>query len=473
MIKRNSFGVRFATFFLAWTMAILPIAAVAQTEIKPPKNKYKVEEDLKLGREAAAEAERDFPILNDAQATRYLEAVGQRLVDNIPRQFRQPAFHYSFKIINARDINAFALPGGPMYVNRGMIESSKNEGEMAGVMAHEIAHVALRHGTAQATKMDNPWNQILGIGAILGGAILGGDTGAEIGAALYVGFIVLPYSRENETQADILGSRILADAGYDPRDLANMFKTIEKESGGGGPSWLSTHPSPNKRYERINQEASMLEVDYNPIKVTPEFLRAQERLRSYPRAKTLAEIEKDKEAGKKPPTNDDHHSAGGGYRSRVDVPSATMRQVSNGNWISMSVPKNWRDFSSDDSIEFAPDGAHGKDGITHGMMIGVYRGRHSGLYADSQDYVESLLKVNTYLRRTSAYDRHTLNGQQAYAVSLEGVSPITRRTELVAVYTTALRNGDIFYAITIVPENERRDYTNTFRMVLNSIRLYY
>src|SRR5205085_6115717 len=149
-------------------------------------------------------------------------------------------------------------PGGPMFVNRGMIEAARNEGEMAGVMAHEISHVALRHGTAQATQQSNPLNQILGIGAILGGAILGGQTGAAIGQTIYSGLLVYPYSREYETQADTLGAQIMANAGYDPIDLANMFKTIEKESGGsGGPDWLSTHPSPANRYENINRERQL------------------------------------------------------------------------------------------------------------------------------------------------------------------------------------------------------------------------
>ena len=147
--------------------------------------------------------------------------VGERLVRAIPTQFQQTAFDYQFEIVNASDINAFALPGGPMYVNRGMIEAAKTEGEMAGVMAHEISHVALRHATANATKQSNPLNQILGIGAILGGAVLGGQTGAAIGSTIYQGYI-LKYSREYESQADILGAQIMARAGYDPRDLHNV-----------------------------------------------------------------------------------------------------------------------------------------------------------------------------------------------------------------------------------------------------------
>ena len=130
----------------------MPLATFGQTRISMPKNKYKVQDDIKIGREAAQQVEQQMPILNDAETTRYVQEVGRRLVDAIPSQFQQPAFQYNFSVVNARDINAFALPGGPMYVNRGMIEAAKNEGEMAGVMAHEISHVALRHATAQQTK---------------------------------------------------------------------------------------------------------------------------------------------------------------------------------------------------------------------------------------------------------------------------------------------------------------------------------
>src|SRR5207302_7865397 len=139
--------------------------------------------------------------------------------------------------------NAFALPGGPMYVNRGMIDAARNEGEMAGVMAHELSHVALRHGTAQATRAQTP-SLLAGIGAVAG-AVLGGLPGAAVSqvSQLGAGVYLLRFSREYETEADLLGSQIMARAGYDPRDLANMFRTIERTSGGGG-GFLSDHPSP-------------------------------------------------------------------------------------------------------------------------------------------------------------------------------------------------------------------------------------
>src|SRR5215203_978771 len=148
MIKRQT--------FIAWltliAISVMPLSALAQTQIKYHSNKYSVQDDVKLGRQAVQEADSQFPLLRDNEVQGYVEDVGRRLVRGIPSQFQHPEFQYSFKVVNARDINAFALPGGPMYVNRGMIEAARTEGEMAGVMAHEISHVALRHGTAQASK---------------------------------------------------------------------------------------------------------------------------------------------------------------------------------------------------------------------------------------------------------------------------------------------------------------------------------
>src|ERR671929_71903 len=164
---------------IAWIALVaitaMPFSALAQTQIKYHSNKYSAQDDVKLGRQAAQEAEGQFPLLRDETVRSYVEDVGRRLVAAIPAQFQHPEFQYYFKVVNARDINAFALPGGPMYVNRGMIEAAKTEGEMAGVMAHELSHVALRHGTAQATK-----GQKYQIGAIAGqvlGAIVGGTAG--------------------------------------------------------------------------------------------------------------------------------------------------------------------------------------------------------------------------------------------------------------------------------------------------------
>src|SRR5204863_9479256 len=148
-----------------------------------------------LGRQAAARAEQQLPILRDEALTSYVRNVGRRLVESVPADLQHPEFRYSVKIVNVREINAFALPGGPMYVNRGMIEAARNEGEMAGVMAHEISHVALRHATAQATKQSSAGSMLGQLGLILGGAVLGGQSGAEMGQMAASAWMT-KYSRE-------------------------------------------------------------------------------------------------------------------------------------------------------------------------------------------------------------------------------------------------------------------------------------
>lgn len=344
---------------LVWMMLVFPMALMAQTggtTVKMPKNKYKVQDDVKIGDEYSGKVDNEFPILNDREATQYIQDVGRRLADSIPREFQEPAFNYRFKVVNASDINAFALPGGPMYVNRGMIEAAQNEGEMAGVMAHEISHVALRHGTAQATKQSNPLNQILGIGAIIGGAVIGGQAGAELGAMFAAGYF-LRYSRQYETQADILGARIMADAGYDPRDLANMFRTISQQSQGGrAPEWLSSHPDPEKRYQTINREAELLRVSSNPIKNTRSFSRVKEKLQSMPKARSMAEIEKDakQNQGEGSGGGTNTEMSRGTYSNRVPLPSSRTQTYQGGQIFQVEVPSNWKQFPGQSDIWFAP-----------------------------------------------------------------------------------------------------------------------
>src|SRR6188472_3267412 len=238
----------------------LTLTPGAQTRIQPHSNSFKPEQDVELGQQAAEEVRQQYPLLNDEEIHSYVARLGDQLVANIPEDLRQPAFRYTFEVVNLKEINAFALPGGPMFLNRGMLDAAKTDGEVIGVMAHEISHVVLRHGTAQATK-----GQKFEAGAIAGqilGAIVGGTAGSVIsqGTQFGLGATFLKYSREYEREADLLGAQIMARAGYDPRQMANMFKTIQKQGGSQGPEWLSDHPDPGNRYAAINREAATLTV---------------------------------------------------------------------------------------------------------------------------------------------------------------------------------------------------------------------
>jgi predicted Zn-dependent protease len=204
---------------------------LAQTEIKLPKNKFTPEQDVELGLKAAAEVRKQYPVIRDEAIQAYLTRLGDRLVTAAPPALNQKAFRYSFTPVNVKDINAFALPGGPMFVNRGMFDAAASEGEVVGVMAHEISHVLLRHGTANATKAQNPWLQLGQIAGAVGGSVVGGGLGTAIatGTDFGLGTMMMRYSRDFEKQADLLGAQIMARAGYDPRDLGRMFENDREE----------------------------------------------------------------------------------------------------------------------------------------------------------------------------------------------------------------------------------------------------
>jgi predicted Zn-dependent protease len=457
---------------LAAAIVAMPLAAFAQTKIVYHGNKFKPTDDVKLGRQAAAEAEQQFPLLRDSEVTAYVEKVGQRLVASIPAEFQHSEFRYYFKVINASDINAFALPGGPMYVNRGMIEAARTEGEMAGVMAHELSHVALRHGTAQATKAQK-YGLLAGILGV-GGAILGGPIGtvAQVGAQ-GVGVYFLKFSREYETEADLLGARIMANAGYDPRDLANMFRTIEAQGGGGGGGFLSDHPSSANRYARINQEAQYLRVREQTRDDT-EFRSIKERLRRYPRAQTMAEIQRNGQ--RYPSDNSGNNYPSSPPRGRVDYPSSRFRAYSEFGVLQVAVPDNWRELSDQgSSVWFAPEGAYGSTNgqvvYTHGVNIGAARTNSRNLQQATDEFVSTLQQGNANLRARSNYQRMDVDGRYGLLITLGNTNEATGRSEIINVVTTQLRGGQLLYLITVSPENEYSNYQNTFLSILRSMRL--
>jgi len=478
----SSFTARWAACLLALALVATPLATFAQTQIKYHSNRYSPSDDVKVGRQAAAEAEQQFPLLRDSEVQSYVESVGQRLVAAIPPEFQHPEFHYYFKVINASDINAFALPGGPMYVNRGMIQAARNEGEMAGVMAHELSHVALRHGTAQATKAQK-YSLLAGIAGIAGSVLGGGGLGQL--AAGSVGVYFLKFSREYETEADLLGARIMANAGYDPRDLANMFQTIQRQGGGGG-GFFSDHPSPANRFERINQEAQYLQVR-NVQRDNREFIAVNERLRGYPRAQSMAEIQR---SGRRYPNQGDPYPNGdrsgypngdrSGYPNapsgRVDYPSSRFRNYTILNVARVSVPENWREVSdSSNSIWFAPSGGfgstNGQSVFTHGVNFGVFQPNSRNLQQATNEFVNSLQQGNGNLRSRGGYMRTTIDGRNALSLALNNVNEATGRQEIVTLITTQVRNGEVLYMIAVAPNDDFANYQNVFQNILRSMQV--
>jgi peptidase M48-like protein len=445
---------------------------LAQTAVKLPKNNYTPEQDVKIGREAAAEVRKQYPIIEDEGITRYLTTIGDRLVAAAPSELRQPVYAYSFTPVNLKEINAFALPGGPMFVQRGMFEAAAGEGEVAGVMAHELSHVLLRHGTANATKAENPWLQIGQLAGAVGGAMVGGAYGSAIaqGTQFGLGTLLLRYSRDFEKQADLLGTQIMARAGYDPRDLAHMFQTIARESGAGGgnPQWMSSHPDPGNRTEYITREAASLTVanaadtsGFQPIKVA---------FASQPPARSMADLARAKpaDAGAEPTR------AVGTPGQPVPRPSAQYREISGGRIFQASVPADWTNVASKSSIKVVPQNGYGQiNGQTVfscGVEFGVARAVSRDLPQATNGWLEGIAQNNPELRLAGSPQAMRISQRSALATPLVGPSPLGGR-ERIVLYTTFLADGTLFYYLTLAPEADADAFQGTFRHIAESIRL--
>jgi predicted Zn-dependent protease len=247
----------FRTFSRRAVAAALFSLSLASATSAAAINLFSVQQDAEVGRQAAQDAERQLPMLRDGTTEGYINAIVQRLAAVAPG----PRFPYRARVVNAAEINAFALPGGYVYVNRGLIEAVRNEGELAGVLAHEMAHVAQRHGTSQATKA---YGAQMGVGLL--GSLLGGrdhrlGVGEQIIGSLGLNALFMKFSRNAESEADRVGAQMMSRAGYDPMAMANFFDLLAAQQR-GNPSavsqFFSDHPSPQNRSASIRALAARL-----------------------------------------------------------------------------------------------------------------------------------------------------------------------------------------------------------------------
>jgi hypothetical protein len=449
---------------------LVETAVFAQTVIKPPKNKFTPAEDVEYGQKAAAEIRRQYPIITDPQIDAYLTMLGNRLVAVAPPDLNKPEFKYSFTPVNVKEINAFALPGGPMFVHRGMFDAAADEGEVVGVMAHELSHVLLRHGTANATKAQNPWLQLGQIAGQLGGAMVGGAAGSAIASTsdFGLGTLLLRYSRDFEKQADLEGSHLMAAAGYDPRDLAQMFETIEKESkGGANPQWLSSHPNPGNRTEYITQEAELLTIAPKPD--TSQFEAIKARFAALPKAKSVAELSE-----KSAPENTATSTSVGTPGEKVPAPSSQFRDISGGNLFQASVPGNWTTLSSKSSIKVVPQNGYGQlngqSVFTHGVEFGIAKAASRDLREATRAFLQAIAQNNPQLRLSGDQQDVQISSRTALMTTLSNPSPLGG-TERITISTAFLVDGNLFYYLTVAPATDADALQQTFRRIGQSIRL--
>jgi predicted Zn-dependent protease len=230
-------------------LSTVPQILAERTKLSPGWNLFSPQQDVEIGREVSREAERKLRFVAAPQVASYVSGLGKRLAANAPGE-RYP---YQFKVVNDRELNAFALPGGFLYVNSGIITAADNEAQLAGVLAHEIAHVALRHGTNQLTKSYVAQAPLALLGGLVGSDSIGGLL-TRMGASFAANSVLLKFSRDAERDADLLGAQILHDGNYDPRAMAQFFEKLQQSGGSRGVEFFSSHPNPGNRIGSVNQE---------------------------------------------------------------------------------------------------------------------------------------------------------------------------------------------------------------------------
>jgi predicted Zn-dependent protease len=228
-------------------------ARADRTPVKPGFNMFSTQQDIRLGQKYSREVARKLSLCDDPRIDDYLDALGKRLAAQAPG----PKYPYQFKCVNDNAINAFALPGGFIYINRGTIEAADNEAQLAGVMAHEIAHVALRHSTNQISKQQVVVMPLGLLGGFMGNSVFGSLL-SELGTSAALPVVFLKFSRTAESQADIVGTQILYDCAYDPRALAQFFEKLEEQNKRERIRFLHDHPNPANRVERVQEEVHRL-----------------------------------------------------------------------------------------------------------------------------------------------------------------------------------------------------------------------
>lgn len=473
---RRRVAVRLALALLATSMITIGIAQ-AQTQVKPGFNIFTTAQDAEIGAQSAAQVDRQIPMVGESGVTRYVSALGAKLAAQAPGAH----YNYRFRVANLSDVNAFALPGGYIYVHRGLIENARNEGELAGVMAHEIAHVALRHPTNQVSKAYLAQAGVGILGGLLGGRSQSG--GSQIVSALG-GFglnaLFLKFSRTAESQADIVGAQIMARAGYDPNEMANFFTHME-QTASSNPSkvavFLSDHPAPADREARVRQEARLIGGVRGSSNIG-SLAMAQSELRSLGTAPTMAQLASRTTTSGSSPT------------ASVPQPASSYRLYRQRNGLfQIEEPANWNAYASSSGygVTFAPpggivNGSNGRQGVAVGVIVNHYvpfEGSIGAGYTGSAslssataDLVQQIQQGNPYLRRVANSDRRlTLSGRPSYSTVLAGTSPSSGSEERITVVTSQLPDEHIIYMLLVGRSEDYAAVSPTFDHMMRSLRI--
>ena len=479
----------------------LTLTAIAQTTgpqfPDPGKASMSKEQQKALGAEVAGEVYKTMPVLSDnSPETQYVREVGNKLVATIPPEYSWP---FEFHVIPQKEINAFAIPGGQMFINLGTVTAATKESELAGVMAHEIAHVYMQHSAKQAGKAQKT-SILAGIlTSVVGakGGMLGqlGQMGIQMGAQ----GMMAKYSRGDESQADAVGAVILQKAGYNPQAMVDFFKTMEGSSKVSS-SLFSSHPNPGNRQQAIAKQIAAWPKT-NFVESSPKFDQVRQhatQVKSY----SAQEIEAGAKSGQWTAFNQNQRSGGGtnsgggsgqgvfptgdqmpaAAAANVPIesvlPSQRMKNVNLGP-ITINHPDNWQVTPPKQQGEFvtiAPQAGVTSGGVGYGVLLNGIPPPGQKLSID--DMTTQLIKQiqqNNKLELLRAPQPLTVGGSEGRYTLLRSDSPFQNakgepQTERDVLVTVLRHDGSMIYMIFVAPEADFARLQPAYEAMLKSVQ---
>lgn len=437
----------------------------------------------RAGLQASGEVYKQMPVLPDSNpVTQYVQRLGQRLQAVIPTEYSWP---YQFHVVPQKEINAFALPGGPIFVNLGTINAADNEAELVGVMAHEMSHIYMQHSMKAARSRSTPSALAGLLGGILGA--YGGPIGslASLGVQIGAGAVLMKYSRQDEAQADAVGAIIMYKAGYNPQAMADFFRKLEQQGGGsGGPQFLSDHPNPGNREAAIQKEIA----DWPPEQWrgdSSQFRQAKSAAQAIT-AYTAQQIAQGAKQGIWARQNSQGGAAPAARQvTSTDDIAAPLAVTASNNLVRLqhtgyriAYPDNWQVVGNTQSpVTIAPQGGLVQSAVACGVLIDQYRPRSPNQPLDeiTNELIGTLQQQDPHLRVIGAPQSITVNGVSGRSVDLAGVSPVQRdgqpERERDWLVTVPRPDGTLAYLVFVSPESAFPSLRPTFESMLRTFHL--
>jgi beta-barrel assembly-enhancing protease len=499
-MQTRNFSARMLALLLVLVLT-QPLALMTQAQAEaagvpqlpdPGKTEMNREQQQQLGLQAMGEVYKQMPVLPDSSPeTQYIQRLGKKLASVIPADRTWP---YQFHVIPASDINAFALPGGPIFVNLGTIQAADNEAELAGVLAHEMSHVYMQHSAKQAPK-----STVAQIIAGLAGAVLpqsGLGNLARMGIQFGAGTMLMKYSRADEAQADSTGAIIMYRAGYNPKAMADFFQKLEQKYGKGGPQMLSDHPNPGNRQQAIQQEVRNWPPK-NYITNSADFPQVKQDAMKV-KAYSAQEIANGAKSGQWEQQNRQNHvipanlpasgsnqgSGAGGENSNATAENISFKDVKpsghltrhEGQGFTIYYPDNWKVAGDSNTTIIGPPSGQAQSGIAYGAIVGNQPSSGGGSLDDAtQKLAQGMAQENPGMTISGDMKPIEVNGTQGRSLELSGKSPLTQNGQPLPerdwLVTLPRPQGGLAYLVFVSPERDFNQLHPTYQKMLESLQL--